>query len=175
MILLISAPWVARIAGESHWCMMENDFPSKCSLKASWSSYIHTWLSIFQSLETKKSLYIDKKNNPSGIYNNYKHIYAECWHTQFHNGNTTAHKSSDKPNTIIVDDFITSLPPTDTSSRQKNQAMFRTKWNNQTKGTYQASIEYCTQQPQNTHSPQQPMETFSKTKKHPYLRRWSKT
>jgi hypothetical protein len=31
--------------------------------------------------ETRRLLYIDKRNNPSIGYNNYKHICTECWCT----------------------------------------------------------------------------------------------
>jgi hypothetical protein len=48
-------------------------------------------------LEEKRSLQIDKRNNPSGDYNNCKYIHSKCQQTHFHKGNTTGHKTSNRP------------------------------------------------------------------------------
>jgi hypothetical protein len=77
----------------------------------------------------RKLLHIDKGNNPSRGYDNCKHKCSKYQLTQFHKANTTGHKSTDTPNTIIVGNINTLLSQTDRSSRpKKSPKNIRIKW-----------------------------------------------
>jgi hypothetical protein len=101
---------------------MEKCLPRKCSLKAIRSSYTHIWQSKLQTKiipkRQRRSLHINKRNNPLGVFNYCKYIHSECWHTQFHKGSNIGHKCSD-PNKVIMGDFSAPLSAIDRLYRSK--------------------------------------------------------
>jgi hypothetical protein len=55
------------------------------------------------SKRQRKSLHIDKKNNPSRRCYNCKHIITKCQHTQSHKINATGHKYIEQKIAIASD------------------------------------------------------------------------